>query len=170
MQFNRVSISELVTDSELMEIALKKAGVVRSIGGGFSIRGGIPTLPEGWDAKWTNTHGEGNRGTLVLVGTDARTRGLLREGKIRKAVECGLTEEQAKKWHKSKARYKHELLRVLALALQDKACWPALLDFPNRKNKQQWAEKWAPISEDYTGLSVPRLTALSSLLRDVLER
>ena len=57
------------TTEELNRVALERGGVLKSIGYGYAVRGKsiLAPRPDGWSAKWINTRGMGNHGTLVLV-------------------------------------------------------------------------------------------------------
>lgn len=154
---------------ELDSIALSKAGVVGHIGYGYAETGDIGLLPGGWTARWINTQGMGNYGTLVLVPQDARSRAISREGKIRSYMDAGLTREQAARLHRARAQYKEELVHVLADVLACEGQKMALLAHPGTygpgSGRGQWLRAWGQVfGAEGLGLSAPREAELAEMV------
>lgn len=158
-----------MTAQELDAIALERGGRVGSIGYGFATRGQVGRLAGGWTAGWVGTKGMGNHGTLVLIPTDARTRAVAREGKIRAYMRAGLTRAQAERLHRAKVRYKSELAGVLARVLACKGQTIAMLKHPGTygpgSGRGDWWRAWgAAFGPEGLGLSAPREAELAKMV------
>lgn len=158
-----------MTAQELDAIALERGGRVGGIGYGYATRGRVGQLAGGWSAKWIGTGGMGNCGTLVLVPRDARTRAIAREGKILAFMREGLTRAQAERLYRAKAKYKFELLPVLASVLACKAKTRAMLAHPGTygpgSGRAEWLLAWREVfGAEGLGLSAPREAELAAMV------
>lgn len=112
----------------------------------------------------------GNHGTLILIPTDARTRAVAREGKVRAFMRAGLTRAQAECLHRLKVRYKFELAGILARVLACKGQTLAMLEHPGTygpgSGRGDWWRAWgAAFGPEGLGLSAPREAALAAMVR-----
>src|SRR5690606_38645304 len=158
-----------MTAQALDAIALERGGVVGSIGYGYATRGQVGQLAGGWAGNWIATGGMGNCGTLTLVPTDARTRAVAREGKVRAYMRAGMTRAQAERLHRAKARYKFELEPILASVLACKDKTRAMLAHPGSygpgSGRGDWHRAWgATFGPDGLGLSAPREAELAAMV------
>jgi hypothetical protein len=168
-----------ITTEALNHVALERGGVLKSIGYGYAVRGGKSILaprPDGWSAKWINTRGMGNHGTLVLVGTTPLTRAIRREGTVRDWVRAGLTREQADRLYSTPLQYRHELIETLARVLADKWMTRAFLSHPGNygsgSGRTEWCRAWAEVNgfgeiQGALNLSAPREAALAQMVKAV---
>lgn len=162
-----------MTAQELDRIALDRAGVVGSIGYGYAVPGEVGELPGGWTARWVNTQGMGNYGTLVLVPVTDRARAIAREGKIRAFERAGLSRSQAVRLYRARARYKFELVGLLADVLNNPGQVRAMLAHPGTygfgSGRSEWLRSWGAVfGPDGLGLSAPREAALAQMVRAVV--
>ena len=138
------------TTDELNHIALERGGRIWSIAYGYATRGRIEPRADGWSARWINTRGMGNHGTLVLVGTTPLTRAIRREGMIREWITAGLTREQAERLYFSQCQYKHELVEQLVRVLKDPLLTQAFMSHPARygqgSGRTEWCRAWAEVN------------------------
>jgi hypothetical protein len=94
-----------LTDTDCVKIAEGGGGLLGESLSGFVCpvaTAQFPTAPE-WGSKRVATQGTGNGGGLVLVGLTARTRGILRKGRIAALVARGIDATIAK--HAVSVRY-----------------------------------------------------------------
>lgn len=159
-----------MTAQELDAIALERGGVVGSIGFGYATCGEVGELPGGWTARWIDTRGMGNYGTLVLVPLTARARAVAREGKVRAFMHAGLSRTQAERLHRAKARYKHELVGILADILDNPGMIRAMLAHPGTfgfgSGRSEWLRAWGDVfGPEGLGLSAPREAELAKMVK-----
>ena len=166
------------TTEELNRVALERGGVLKSIGYGYAVRGKsiLAPRPDGWSAKWINTRGMGNHGTLVLVGTTPLTRAIRREGTVREWMCAGLTREQAERLYFTPVSYRHELVETLSRVLADKWMTRAFLSHPGNygsgSGRTEWCRAWAEVNgfgetKGELSLSAPREAALAQMVKAV---
>lgn len=158
-----------MTAAELDQIALEKGGVVGSIGYGYAVPGEVGELPGGWSARWVDSRGMGNHGTLILMPVTDRARAIAREGKIRAFQNAGLSRVQAERLYRARARYKHELAGVLADILDNPAQVRAMLAHPRSygfgSGRTEWLRSWGAVfGPEGLGLSAPREAALAEMV------
>lgn len=161
-----------MTAQELDAIALKRGGIVGSIGYGYAVPGEVGELPGGWSAQWINTQGMGNYGTLVLVPLTARARAIAREGKVRAFQHAGLSRVQAERLYRANVRYKFELVGLLADLLDHPAQVQAMLAHPGSygfgSGRAAWLRSWGAVfGPEGLGLTAPREAALAQMVRAV---
>ncbi len=151
-------------------IALNERGVIGALSGGYGVRGHPPVLPGGWACKWVVTPRVGNRGKLVLVPTDGRTRRIYWEGQVRGFQALGLTREDAEIVYFAKGvSFQHELAPLLAEVLADEGMCRAMLIHPRKfgahtgKVRSRWAEVYRSRMPAVAGLSKRRLLSLIKL-------
>jgi hypothetical protein len=158
---------------DLDAVAQDRAGAIGSIGYGHACRDHSVEdveLPGGWRARWIDRRGMGNHGTLVLVPTDARTRALLREGKVRAYQAAGLSRAQAEALHACRASYKMELAPALARVLADPALTGAMVAHPGKCGPGSGRARWlafyagAARSPELRDLSAPREAELARMV------
>jgi hypothetical protein len=175
-QFYEVDDFFGATTEELNRVALERGGALRSIGYGYALRGKSILAPrsDGWAARWINTRGMGNHGTLVLVGTTPLTRAFRREGTVREWMRAGLTREQAERLYETSVKYRHELVETLARVLADKWMTRAFLSHPgiygSGSGRTQWCRAWADgfgETKGVSSLSAPREAALARMVQAV---
>jgi hypothetical protein len=170
---------ESATTEELNLIALERGGALQSIGYGYAVREHreYPPRPDGWSAKWINTRGMGNHGTLVLVGTTPLTRAIRREGTVRQWMRAGLTREQADRLYSTALPYRHELVETLVRVLADHWMTCAFLSHPGNygsgSGRTEWCRAWAEVNgfgretKGELSLSAPREAALAKMVKAV---
>lgn len=173
MQFHDTTLgAEAMTSDQLDSIALERAGVVGSIAYGSSCCGEVGQLAGGWSARWINTQGMGNHGTLVLVATNRRTRALSKEGKIREFMAAGLARLEAELLYRANAPYKFELVGLLASVLGNKGQVQAMLNHPcsygASSGRGEWQRAWGGVfGPEGLGISAPREAALAEMVKAV---
>lgn len=152
--------AESMTASQLDAIAVERNGLVGSHGFGYATNGSAP-LAGGWTSRWIATGGMGNYGDLVLIPTDARTRAIWREGKIRFAMGFGLSHREAERILDARIRHAGEpaVLAVIGQMLACAGCVAAARSFDRYSSTRAWAADYAAVLPDFAGLSVPRTNA-----------
>lgn len=157
---------------DIDKIATEKGGVVGRIGYGFSLPGIIQPNHD-WTAKWINSQGMGNHGTLILVPLSERTRGLRNGGIIGKWVASGLTKSEAEELYRMRdVQYKFELAPVLGRVLHDPIQLGAYFAHPGGygpgTGRNRWREKWESVLDPQ--LSAPREQSLVTMLHNLYLR
>ena len=161
--------------TQLDHIATTKGGVVGSQGWGYACNATVPArLAGGWRAKWIATQGMGNKGKLVLMPGDARTREVWLEGQVRWFSERGLSPVHAEILALAKISYRHELCDKLVAVLGNKGAVKALLSHPNTggpmgSTRREWTEAHSRILKKagITGLSYWREKALAEMVQAI---
>jgi hypothetical protein len=154
---------EHMTAAMLDDIALNKGGVVASIGQGYALRGAVPPR-HGYGFQWVATHGEGNRGKLVMKGFNAHSAEMLHQGKViqvRSQTDLSFTEADALIAAANGIRYGNEL-EVLKYATLTRYAGEAWEVYPGvGHGVWDWHSRW-DLPE--TVLSAPRLSAVRQIL------
>lgn len=158
-----------MTADALDKVALDDAGVVGRIAFGYATRKEVGRLAGGWTARWIATGGMGNAGTLVLSPVTARARAVYREGQMRAFERAGLNRRQAERLYHARARYKHELLPLLAEVLVNRGMTRAFLAHPGTygagSGRGDWLRAWgAAFGAEGLGLSAPREAELAAMV------
>jgi len=143
---------EARTAKELDDIAAYRAGVVGHMPGNDDCYrreiDGVQ-LAGDWVAKWVATMGKAYVGTMVLVGTTPRTKGIAREGKIADLMECGLDRKTAEALYFSPVKYKKELSSCIYEILGNECMKAAFMAHPCEcgagSGRQRWVEAWSEI-------------------------
>lgn len=160
-------LSAEVSVQELDNIALQATYVAR-IADGYARTAPVPNRGD-WGFKWIGTGGCGNKGTLVLVPTNARTHGLIRKGIVDKAIRAGMPKYLAEKFSQVRVQYKHELLELVTAIMKDEWAVKAMLAHDG-SNRRQWKEAYGNLlPEGVSKLSAPREFALAELVRELLK-
>lgn len=164
--------TQSMTAAQLDGIALERSGVVGSIAGGTECRGEVGQLAGGWGARWINTQGLINHGTLVLSATDRRTRELSKEGKIREFMRAGLSRIQAEQLYRADVPYKFELIGLLGRVLADPVKIEAMQAHPRTSvgyGRVDWLRSWSAVfGPGGLGLTAHREVALAKMVEVVV--
>lgn len=105
----------------------------------------------GWRAQWIATEGEPDRGILVLVGGDDRTRGILREGIVRAYERAGLDRAEANTLASTHGPYRREVAGVIADVLRRPAAVEAVLGRPvemSPRHRLDWLDEYRAVLPD----------------------
>ena len=158
-----------MTTEQIDRIAFEKGGVIGEIGYGYSTRNeNLPVIGD-WTAKWINTQGMGNYGTLVLVPLSSRARSVKREGIVKGWIGLGLRRKDAEILYHKNIQFKFELIPLLTLVLSSSSARSAYLAHPGAygpgSGRSEWQERWAPCLE--STLSAPREASLARMVQAV---
>lgn len=169
------------TEAELDAVMTERSGVLCCIGYGYTTRGPRnEPLAGGWVVQWVGTKGMGNYGTAVLVPTDARTRRLWREAKLRELEARGLKRQwaacllDAKRFGGMLFEQAERVAAVLEECAADAGALRAMLDHPasygSGSGRGEWWDRWAGVipAAMATAPSRPREAALAEMVQHVL--
>ncbi len=138
-------------------------------------RGVLPEkLQGGWVPRWVGTTTKSDRGTLIILPGDDRTRDIVYHSTIRKVKGMGLGYDEAKQIAKSKVRFKYEIINAMVDYL--KANKPVLDDAlmylaTEVVPYESWIGLWSDIlPESAKGFDQARMMALATGITDIKKK
>ena len=136
------------------------------------VRGVLPEqLQGGWIPRWVGTSTKRDRGTLIILPGDDRTRDIVYHSTIRKVKAQGLDFETSKQIAKSKVRFKYEILESLIgyLKQPNATVDDALLFLATGiVPYASWIDLWRDILPESTRtFDEPRMMSFATIVTDV---
>lgn len=133
------------------------------------VRGILPErLQGGWVARWVGTTTKKDRGVLIILPGDERTRDIVYHATVRKVKALGLSHEIAKQIAKSKVRFKYEIMDAIVdcFKMNNQVTYDALLFLATGiVAYENWISMWRSVLPESTkGFDEPRMVSLATAI------
>lgn len=154
-----------MSDSELANIALNKAGIIGTITNPYLYPKSIP-YRENWRFVWTITSGTGKKGTLILKPCSDTAREITHEGIVKYlTTQFTINYQTAVLLANTACKIKYgsepAVLECVLMTYND-LCWK---EYPGQGNGVNYWRLKIKCLEPFTHLTVPRLETVYALVK-----